>query len=174
MKLIIQNDRIAATATDEYAGPEQWLAEPEDFDILRLADYRVVDGVVAIPSLTSAEALLKIDSDTDAIYGAVLGNRAQEYTLAESDAAAYKTTAYTGTVPASVQCWATAKGWTAKQAADDILATALAWRNAQAAIRAQRLTSKEAVRVATNTAGVTTALTSWAGFVAVILGQLGI
>ena len=41
--------------------------------------------------------------------------------------------------PASVASWATAKGMTAQQAADDINATAAAWRTAQAAIRAARL-----------------------------------
>lgn len=121
-----------------------------------------------------ASAILRIDIDTDAIYGAVLGNRAQEYTLAEADATAYKSAGYPGTVPASVQCWATAKSWTARQAADDILATASAWRLAQAAIRAQRLSSKEAVRATIDAAGVNTAMEGWAGFVAVIRGQLGI
>lgn len=134
--------------------------------------------VAVAPQFTQAElvtnAVLQIDVDTDAIYGAVLGNRAQEYTLAEADATAYKAAGYTGTVPASVQCWATTKSWTAKQAADDILATAAAWRSAQAAIRAQRLSSKEAVRTANDAAGVTTAMAAWAGFVTTIKGQLGI
>jgi len=138
------------------------------------ADAREAAAVASALPNSQAAALLKIDADTDAIYGAVLGNRAQEYTLAEADATAYKAAGYAGTVPASVQCWATAKGWTAVQATDDILAAALTWRNAQAAIREQRLASKEAVRAATNSAGVTTALTTWDGFVAVIRGQLGI
>ena len=50
MKLIIQNDRIVATATDEYVGPEATMLEPEDFDILRLSEYRVVDGALVIPA----------------------------------------------------------------------------------------------------------------------------
>ena len=40
MKLLIQNTRIAATATDDYTGPEQYIAAPADFDLARLADYR--------------------------------------------------------------------------------------------------------------------------------------
>lgn len=40
MKLIIQNNRIAATATDDYDGPEQYITAPADFDLARLADYR--------------------------------------------------------------------------------------------------------------------------------------
>ena len=76
-------------------------------------------------------AVLQIDADTDALYGAVLGNRTEEYTSAASDAAAYKSAGYTGTVPPGVQSWATAKKWTATQAADDILVTAAAWIGAQ-------------------------------------------
>lgn len=40
MKLIIQNTRIAATATDDYEGPEQYITAPADFDLARLTDYR--------------------------------------------------------------------------------------------------------------------------------------
>lgn len=40
MKLIIQNTRIAATATDDYDGPEQYITAPADFDLARMVDYR--------------------------------------------------------------------------------------------------------------------------------------
>lgn len=120
------------------------------------------------------QAIAKVDADTDSIYGAVLGNRAEEYLRAEQEAEAYKTAGYTGTVPECVQCWATAKGWTAQQAADDILATAAAWRSAQSMIRGQRLASKEAVRAAVDIATVDAAMATWAAFVATIRGQLGI
>ena len=40
MKLIIQNTRIAATATDDYTGPEQYITAPADFDLARMVDYR--------------------------------------------------------------------------------------------------------------------------------------
>ena len=40
MKLIIQNTRIVATATDDYDGPEQYITAPADFDLARMADYR--------------------------------------------------------------------------------------------------------------------------------------
>jgi hypothetical protein len=121
-----------------------------------------------------ASSLIQIDADTDAIYGAKLGHRAQEYILAEEEATAFAAAGYTGTVPHSVHCWAVPKDWTAQQSADDILATATAWRGAQAAIREQRLAAKEAVRNATDSAGVETAMATWAGFVAYIRGQLEI
>ena len=49
MKLIIQNARIAGTATDEYAGPDESIQAPKGFDITRMGEYVVVDGVASIP-----------------------------------------------------------------------------------------------------------------------------
>lgn len=43
MKLIIQNTRVIATATDDYDGPEAFMQAPEDFDVARMGDY-VYDG----------------------------------------------------------------------------------------------------------------------------------
>jgi hypothetical protein len=119
-------------------------------------------------------AIKQIDADVDAIYGAVTGNRTSEYTRARDAAQVYKDAGYTGAVPSSVQGWATAKGWTATQAADDILATAAAWIAAQDAIRNARLLRKEQVRAATDKAGIGTALAAWAAFVVYIKGQLGV
>ncbi len=127
------------------------------------------------PTPTISECLLKIDADVDAIYGAVLGNRAQEYSLASTEAQTYKAAGYTGTVPGSVQSWAIAKGWTAAQATDDILATAAQWVGAQSAIRAARLARKEQIRATTNDAASRlSVMTAWNQFVSYIRGQLGI
>lgn len=128
--------------------------------------------VIALDQLQS-QGLVKIDADTDALYGAVLGNRAQEYALAETDAQAYKTAGYTGTAPSSVQSWATAKGWMPAQAADNILLTAAQWRGAQTVIRASRLARKEEVRLA-DAAGIDKAMLAWAEFVAYMRSQLGL
>lgn len=116
----------------------------------------------------------KIDADADSIYTAALGNRATEYAQAEADATAYKVAAYSGQVPGYVQAWATATNKTAQWAADDILATAQGWRNAQAAIRLNRLTCKEAARGATTPSGVATVEAQWAGFLSAIKTQLEI
>ena len=48
MKLIIQQNRIAATATDEYTGPDEYIDAPADFDVTRLAEYRYEDGALAL------------------------------------------------------------------------------------------------------------------------------
>ncbi len=57
MKLIIQGDRIAATATDEYTGPDAFIDAPDDFDIERLSEYRVIDGQVVLPPPTPVTAV---------------------------------------------------------------------------------------------------------------------
>ena len=119
-------------------------------------------------------AILKIDTETDSIYGSVLGNRAEEYTLAADSADAFKAAGYTGTVPSSVQSWATAKKWTPKQATDDILSTRDSWVTAQEAIRASRLLRKEQIKSATNEADINKALSGWYVFVALIKTQLNI
>jgi hypothetical protein len=124
-----------------------------------------------VPSAASIKAanLKKIDADVDAIYAQAVGNRSLEYTTAEAQAQTYKDAGYTGTVPAFVASWVTASGLTATAAADNILAQAVAWRGAVAAIRAQRLMAKTNI-----TNDVPTAMTQWSGFVAVIRGQLGL
>ena len=50
MKLIIQNNRIAATAADEYTGPDEHIAAPEDFDPERMADYVYENGELTLPA----------------------------------------------------------------------------------------------------------------------------
>lgn len=120
------------------------------------------------------ESIIAIDREVDAIYLAAMGNRGPEYTDAEQAAQAYADAGYTGTVPADVQSWASAKGWTATQAADDILAAATGLRNAKSAIRAARLLRKEQIKAATDGAAVATSMTAWASFAAAIRTQLGV
>lgn len=128
------------------------------------------------PTLADRVAALvrQIDADADAIYTAALGSRATEYAEAEAQAQAFKDAGYAGAAPAYVQAWADAKGQTAQWAADDILATAAAWRAAQTAIRANRLARKEAARNAADVAALATVTTAWQAFVVAIKAQLGV
>ena len=50
MKLIIQNHQITATATDDYAGPDEWIEAPADFDLSRVADYIYDSGALVLPA----------------------------------------------------------------------------------------------------------------------------
>lgn len=121
--------------------------------------------------LTSSYLVRQIDSDVDAIYASVQGNRGPEYALAEAEATAFKAGGYEAPAPSSVAAWATAKGQPAQWAADDILATAAAWRYAMSVIRSQRLAHKELARTSVDLAAVKA---SWQAFAAGIRSQLGI
>ena len=96
------------------------------------------------------QMITNIDIEADIIREFVVGNpvRVFEYQWAESEATTYKAAGYTGTVPVSVSSWATAKGWTAQQACDDILMAAQAFRSVMATIRNTRLIGKEQIRAA--------------------------
>lgn len=146
--------------------------QPVEMTPEEIADF---DAARAVPlERLQTEAAMRIDRDVDLIYAAVIGNRQAEYEAAEREAQAYHDAGYEGDVPPLVQAWATAKAWTGQQAADDILAQAVAWRGAQAQIRAARLGRKEQVRMASNAAGVDAAMMAWTAFVAAARAQLGI
>lgn len=57
MKLIIQNNRIAATATDDYTGPDEYITAPPDFDVERMGEYVYQDGVLTLPPQTQITKL---------------------------------------------------------------------------------------------------------------------
>lgn len=130
----------------------------------------------ALMALTASIAALvaRIDADVDAVYAAIVGNRLAEYNDAAADATAFKAAGYAGAVPAGVQSWADAKGWTAHQAADDILAAAARLTALRDTIRAQRLAKKEQARAATDATGVNAAAVAWAGALVAIRTAAGI
>lgn len=153
----------ADISNSDYKEYLKWALDPNN--VAQVAD---------VPSAANIKAtnIKKIDANVDAIYEAAIGNRATEYSEAETQATTFKTAGYTGTVPAYVASWLsnnTKALTTAKQAADDIIAQANAWRGAAASIRSNRLLAKK------NLANdVATAMTQWQGFVTAIRGSLGI
>lgn len=72
----------------------------------------------------------------------------EEYRRAYDEALAYKTSGYTGIVPAAVQSWATASGMTAQLAADNIIATRASYMTLLDVTRDIRLAGKAAVDAA--------------------------
>ncbi|QEL57051.1 hypothetical protein [Chromobacterium paludis] len=96
------------------------------------------------------EICIRLDASADAASQPYAGSelRALEYQRAAAEAQAYKDAGYKGDAPAGVRAWADAKGLSGKDAADGILAKAMAADQALAAIRAIRLKGKEAVRAA--------------------------
>lgn len=58
MKLIIQNSRIAAVATDAYVGPDEFITAPDDFDHARASDYVVQDGELVLRVVVPQEVTM--------------------------------------------------------------------------------------------------------------------
>lgn len=48
MKLIIRNNKVIATASDEYNGADTAVDAPENFDISRMAEYEIIDSAVVL------------------------------------------------------------------------------------------------------------------------------
>lgn len=133
-----------------------------------------IDADVAMFSEQRAALILKIDADVDAVYAAVIGNRSDEYNAARDEATAFAGGGYAGAAPPSVASWAAAKGWTATQAANDILAAAANLAGLRDVIRAQRLAKKEAARAAANQVALGAVSAQWAGALAAIRAAAGI
>jgi hypothetical protein len=55
MKLIVENNRVIATAFDGYEGPQQWVSSPSDFVESRAFEYTYINGVLDLPMLPYLE-----------------------------------------------------------------------------------------------------------------------
>jgi hypothetical protein len=133
--------------------------------------YSVVEGTLATIIVDSCGL---VDLDVDSIYMAVLGNRATEYTLAKDDATAFKNAGYSGTVPTTIQNWATLNNQTTQWSADNILAASANLLNVQLSLRVHRLTAKSDLKAATTVNGVRTTLSNWNAYIAALRSLLGI
>ena len=194
MKILIQGSNILAVGSlietadaitsDDAVYPKHVISGwqivdatlPEDY---APGKYTFNAGVFTLKLIpVTAEArdafILKIDTDVDALIRKVIGERTSEYELAEKEANAYKAAGYTGTVPGSVSAWAIAKSWKPKVAADSIIATAAAWRSAQASMRATRLLSKEQARVTVDVAALDAIKVQWDEFMVALKLQLNV
>jgi hypothetical protein len=164
-------------------------ADPVEVNGVWTQDWSVVDVAADVAAARLADAInvatLRIDADADAIRDAVLGGRTAEYQKAMSDAQAFQSAGFAGTVPAGVQSWLDAKtaagakdangvAWTAQDAAQDILNTGGAWSSAQDSIRAARLLRKELTKIAATGADIATQMAAWNSFVAFIRPRLGL
>lgn len=118
--------------------------------------------------------LQHIDRTESGIYLAVIGTRESEYVTAESQSLAFKSNGYAGTAPPYVASYADARQLSARWAADDILANASIWRQAQEQLRAKRLAAKAQARVATDSVTPDNIKVSWDTFIVSIRALLGI
>lgn len=130
------------------------------------------------PSLEEQKgaALVLVDQSIDAIYAAVIGNRAQEYLMAEEEATMYLSALADGgdaIAPECVQSDADAFNRTPKEAAEAILSQASAWRNASYAMRRERLAMKASIRNAGTSQDLAALSTDWNATLADFHAELG-
>jgi hypothetical protein len=138
-------------------------------------DLIVIDDGQKVPQLTPAQALmLQVDADVDVIFDQVIGNRCTEYDAAYSDALAFQAVGFSGAVPQSVQDWASIMNQTPTWAAQNVITQASAWNTVQAAMRKNRLATKQAARTAQTYEQIVAAQQAWDAFVVGIKQQLGI
>ncbi|MDN4060347.1 hypothetical protein QPK31_19240 [Massilia sp. YIM B02769] len=135
--------------------PFSWTPPAPAHDARRLANGDIEWVDLLQMDARRAEAIDAIDAAGEALRLAVISKMTQtpEYVRAEQHAREYRAAGYPegddAYVPPGVASWAMAKwraGWTARQAADDILATADRWYALLDEIRALRLANKEDVR----------------------------
>lgn len=102
---------------------------------------------------TARDAIDAAAGEARAAFVSIGWGVAEEYRIAKAEADAWIAAGKPAdAVPPSVAVWAQARGWTAEQAAQDILETEAAWMAALAAIRQARLLGKAAVDAAPDTA----------------------
>jgi len=157
------NDGMAYHPID---APIEWGAQPTSTSVLRWNNGNPDWEETAPVEQHRAAAIDAIDAAGEALRLAVISRMTQtpEYMRAEQHAREYRAAGYPegedAYVPPGVASWAMAKwreAWTARQAADDILATADRWYALLDEIRTLRLANKEDARHAT-TAGEVAAI----------------
>ena len=127
-----------------------------------------------------AAFILQVKAEAGALTQQVLQGLGSEYELAEKEATAYKAAGYPATpIPSSVEdeiASKAAKGVViaATTACDNILAAATGWRNAQAALRRNRLTVTSAAEVAVDGPALDAIRAQRGGFMHDLYSKLGI
>ena len=135
--------------------------------------------IAAIFPNAKAAFILQVKSEAGALTQQVLQGLGSEYDLAEAEATAFKAAGYSAAVPTSVQdevASKAAKGITITStvACDNILAAATGWRQAQAALRRNRLTVVSAAEVAVDAATLDEIKAGRATFMASLKASLGV
>tara|TARA_R110000868_G_scaffold9742_4_gene47967 strand:+ start:6899 stop:7531 length:633 start_codon:yes stop_codon:yes gene_type:complete len=124
-------------------------------------------------SAAKTNAIKSFENDTDSLIREVVGERANEYLLAEEEAIAFKAGGYIDAdVTPSISSDAIANGRTNTEACDLILAMAVSWRDAQEKVRANRLLAKAQVKVATLISEIAPIKATWDGFLATLRTQI--
>ena len=144
-----------------------------------IANMPVAEAATVL-NAAKAAFILQVKVEAGQLTTQVLSGLGSEYELAEKEAIAYKAAGYPATpIPSSVEDEIASKAArgvtiTATVAADTIMASATGWRNAQKALRRNRLTVVSAAEVAVDAVALDTIKAGRATFMAALRLQLGV
>lgn len=117
--------------------------------------------------------IIKFESDTDNLIREIVGERSNEYEIAEQEAIIFKQAGYPENhVPGSVSSDAIANGYSNIIACDLIITMATNWRMVQSSLRSNRLLSKANTKNALTNAELDTIESTWDGFLVYIKQQI--
>lgn len=162
-------------ALPDYNLDTQNLSEWDDSGavIAKLVTDKTVEVISNELANAKTNAIRSFEYDTDNLIKEVVGQRANEYLLAEEEATVFKAAGYPDlNVPLSVSSDALANGRTPTEACDLILAMAANWRKAQADLRANRLLAKAKVKAATDASDIPLIKATWDEFLVTLRVQI--
>ena len=122
--------------------------------------------------MSKLDAAKKFDDDIDIFITRKIGAKGYEYKIAEEEAAKYKSSKYTGTVPLSVLYDSKANNCTNKISCNRILKMASNWKKVIMSIRSKRLMSKANIKKAELHSEIDLVIIDWNNFCKNVLGAL--
>lgn len=157
------------------ATPEQILGDwyETETEITRYVTDKTPEVIADELVQRKANAVLRFEADTDDLIRQVVGERSNEYEIAEQEATAFKAAGYPEfDVPFSVSSDAVANGRTSQEACDLILLMAENWRAVQGILRSKRLMTKAQIKQITVEADADVIITEWDEFINSLRAQI--
>ncbi len=119
------------------------------------------------------QLISQFEADTDNLIRSVIGERGNEYEIAEQEAISFKAAGYPNVnVPQSISSDAIANGYSNIIACDNILVMSTNWRALQVALRSNRLLLKAQAKNAISLVELQAVETSWNDFMTYIKTQI--
>lgn len=171
-----------ASFTEPPPIPEGMVAvhkEDDTWELILASDAPAEDGSAPPTFEQQQQAFMRlVDSDVDNVYFQVIGNRAQEYLMAEAEARAYLDALGAGgpdpVVGDSIIADMLAHVRTAEEASQVILQMAEAWRSACVVMRTARLIAKANAMKTANAQDLASLALQWQEDMAGVRQNLGV
>jgi hypothetical protein len=176
----LEREKIGVIEVSDPVVPDDNLyTSVENADGSYTATPRTEADIAARLVVAKAEFCNQVKAEAGEITQQVLRGLVSEYELAEKEAVAFKGADYTGTIPDSVEDEIASKAaksitLTATEACDAIIAAATVWRNAQAVLRRNRLTTVSAAEFTSDVAGLDGIKAQWGASLALLKSNLGL